>query len=226
MPGFPFQIIFEDYYLLVINKPAGLIVEQDSRFPSVEQFIISDLKKQHPGKHKPFVGIVHRLDRLVSGVLLVAKTKQALISCNKQFEDRSTEKRYQAIISGSPAADGGTLTHWLYKDVKGKKAIIYDHEAKNTLECSLNYEVVQKSREWSLVNILLNTGRFHQIRAQMAHIGCPVAGDITYGSKYYFGEGRIGLHATSLTITHPKSGERMTFEAPLPDYFSEIILSG
>lgn len=226
MSKLPFPILFEDYYLLVINKPANLVVEFDSRHPSVEQFVKAYFQAQHPNKKTPFVGIVHRLDRPVSGVLLIAKTKQAFVECGKQFENRTTEKKYLAQVSGAPPLAAGLLTHWLKKDHAQKRSWIFDQPGKDRVECSLVYKKLASDNKNNFLEIKLLTGRFHQIRAQLSFIGCFISGDAKYGSKEFVGENRIALHAISLSILHPKTNENMLFEAPLPDYFSKAIKLG
>ncbi len=219
MSKLPLQIIFEDYYLLVINKPAGMVVEYDSWHPSVEQSVREYFKSQHPSRKEPFVGIVHRLDRPVSGVLLIAKTKQALVECGKQFENRTTEKKYIAKVEGSPVQPQGILKHWLLKDYKLKRSFVFDQPGKNRQESILEYKVMSNEKNNHLLEIKLHTGRFHQIRAQFAFIGCPIVGDVKYGSKVILGDNKIALHAVSLQMLHPKTGEEMEWKVPLPVYF-------
>ena len=219
MSKLPFPVIFEDYYLLVINKPAGMVVEYDSRHSSVEQYVRDYFQSQHPSRKTPFVGIVHRLDRPVSGVLLIAKTKQALVECGKQFENRTTEKRYIAHIEGKPAESEGILKHWLLKDHKLKRSFVFDQPGKDRQECKLEYKVLSNEKHKNLLEISLLTGRFHQIRAQLAYIGCPIVGDIKYGAKLKIGDNKIALHAASLQILHPKTGVKMEWKVPLPIYF-------
>lgn len=222
----PFPILFEDYYLLAVDKPAGLIVEIDSRFPSVALYVANYFRERHPRSKNPFTGIVHRIDRPVSGVLLIAKTKQALLHCARQFESRDTIKKYTALITGKPNVETGTLQHWLEKDHQHKKAIVRDHPTLKGKECRLTYQVTAYRDGVSRIDIHLLTGRYHQIRAQFAHMGHPILGDTLYGNTHSFRDNTIALHAASLAIQHPKSGENLVIHAPLPAYFNNEIRLG
>lgn len=205
------QVIFEDYYLLVLNKPYGLQTEVDNfGNPSVELWAHQHIQQQHPKKKSVFVGIVHRLDRPVAGIVLIAKTKTALANLNKQFEERSVKKTYEAAVEKKPDKELDTLTHFLKKDVKLKKAIISERPKKDFVKCSLTYhlEKVNKNKS-ALLEIELHTGRYHQIRAQLAFIGCPIVGDVLYGAKTKSDENKIELAATTLSFIHPFSGKEM-----------------
>lgn len=205
------QVIFEDYYVLVINKPYGLQTESDNfGNPSVELWAHQHIQQQHPKKKTVFVGIVHRLDRPVAGIVLIAKTKTALTHLNKQFENRSVKKIYEAIVERKPEKDLDTLTHFLKKDLRLKKAIVSDRPKKDFVKCSLTYHLLSTNKDKSAsLEIELHTGRYHQIRAQLAHTGCVIKGDTLYGAKPQSYPNRIELVATSLSFLHPVSGEQM-----------------
>jgi RluA family pseudouridine synthase len=203
------EVLFEDYYLLVVNKPAGLMVENDSyNHPSVEHWAKNYLQKQHPNSKKIFVGFPHRLDRPVSGAMIIVKKKAALIKLNEQFEKGSVQKKYVALVSSKPNPEQATLHQYLKKDLKNKRAVISEKKKDGYVKCSLSYKLlgVHGKKQFAL-EIELHTGRFHQIRAQLSHIGCLVVGDEKYGSEKKVAENMICLHAEELLFTHPVSGE-------------------
>ncbi|HNR18418.1 MAG TPA: RluA family pseudouridine synthase [Bacteroidia bacterium] len=205
------QVIFEDYYLLVLNKPYGLQTEADNfGNPSLELWAHQHIQQQHPKKKTVFVGIVHRLDRPVAGIVLIAKTKTALANLNKQFEERKVKKTYEAVVEKKPLKELDTLTHFLKKDVKFKKALISERPKKDFVKCSLTYHSQKINKDKSaLLEIELHTGRYHQIRAQLAFIDCPIVGDVLYGAKTKSNENKIELAATALSFTHPFSNKPM-----------------
>jgi len=213
------QIIFEDYYLLVLNKPAGLSTESGThKHPSAEtealMYFTNSLNENSSSKRlkpTPYLRSVHRLDRASSGVLVFAKTKAALTHLMGQFERRETEKTYRTVVEKAPAAETGTLKHFLKKSEDGKRAIIADTQVKGSQPCELSYTVLKMIGKQAELEIRPVTGRFHQIRAQLAHIGCPVVGDVAYGGKP-LKEHEIMLHAERLKIVHPKTEESIVFE--------------
>lgn len=214
------QIIFEDYYLLVINKPAGLSTESGThKHPSAETeallYFTRSLNESSTSsrlKATPYLRSVHRLDRASSGVLVFAKTKAALTHLMGQFERREVEKTYRAMVEKAPASETGTLKHFLKKSEDGRKAIISDTQVKGSQPCELSYTVLKMIGKQAELEIRPVTGRFHQIRAQLAHIGCPVVGDVAYGAKP-LNEHEVKLHAERLKIVHPKTEEEMVLEA-------------
>ena len=169
-------------------------------------------------KETPYLRVAHRLDRASSGVLVFAKTKQVLSALMLQFEQRTVEKIYQAIVEKQPAEPSGHLVNWLLKDGSGRKALISEKQVRDSQHCILDYITLATEGKTALLEVHPKTGRFHQIRAQLAHIGCPIAGDVLYGGKPWQ-EHQIKLHAQRLTFTHPKTGVAMTLEAPVPEGF-------
>lgn len=208
-------ILFEDKYLLAINKPAGLMVEKD-RFghPSVEGMMADYL---HRGNAAAYTGIIHRLDRPVSGVLLIAKKKSALRAVQEQFREGGIRKTYMALVARLPEPPSATLTQFLYKDTLQKKALITGAPGPHIAPVKLDYRTERAGNVTFLLRIVPYTGKYHQIRAQLASIGCPVIGDALYGSEVPFRENAICLHAVSLRFTHPNSGEEMELSADIPD---------
>ncbi len=215
------NIIFEDYYLLAINKPAGLSSERGlGKHPSAETdallYFTQQLQQNSSStrlKTTPFLRLVHRLDRPTSGILLMAKTKTAMTDLMLQFEQREAQKIYHAMTERKPATSEGTLKNWLGKDETGKKSAIREKEGRGIQKAELSYTTLPSKGAGALLEVHPVTGRFHQIRAQLAHIGCPVVGDVLYGAKLWR-EHEIKLHAQRLTFRHPKSGEVMTLECP------------
>jgi 23S rRNA pseudouridine1911/1915/1917 synthase len=205
------RIIAETVQYIVLHKPAGLLVEVSPHFPSVEAWVMDYLQAKDPRK-SPFVGIVHRLDRPVSGVLLVAKKKSYLKAFNEQFRLRSVEKIYRAWVQGKPPVSTATVEHWLLTDPKLKKALVVPNIQKNASSVRLSYTTIVKKADQTLLEIKLHTGKFHQIRAQMAAIGCPIVGDEKYGATLPFRQDAIALEAVKLSVDEPISGERLTFE--------------
>lgn len=212
-------ILFEDNYFLAINKPSGLQSDKDKfRNPSVEREVAEYFRKTFPWKKQLVVGLTHRLDRAVSGVLLIAKTPATVKSLAAQFEARTVGKFYLAILEKCPSAEEGELVHWLKKDALQKRAIVVNPHTKASQECRLRYKILQKKGDKCLAEIELLTGRYHQIRVQLSAIGCPVLGDDKYGGKPIKSDiSMIHLHSNRLVFDHPKTGERLEVSAPLPN---------
>lgn len=211
------SVLYEDNHLLVINKPAGVLVQGDitGDKPLVE------MARDYIGKkyNKPgdvFLGVVHRLDRPVSGVTVFARTSKALERMNALFRDRETKKIYWAIVTSKPSRQEGTLVHWLVKDEKKNKTTAYIRENANGLRSELNFTVIESKRGYYLIEVNPITGRPHQIRVQLASMGCPIAGDVKYGSELNSPDGSIGLHARRLSFIHPVKKEPLVISAELP----------
>lgn len=213
------NVLLEDNYLLAIQKPAGLQSDADRHGnPCAEHQVENYLRKAYPWKKQLIAGLAHRLDRAVSGVLLFGLTPAALKALLAQFEARTVGKFYIAILEKAPPQDEGELVHWLKKDNAAKRSIVVNPQTKQSQECRLRYKVLRSEKEKCLVEIELLTGRYHQIRAQMSAIGCPVAGDEKYGAKSKrpgdsrslgHSDSMIYLHCQRLVFDHPKTGERM-----------------
>lgn len=210
----PAHILFEDPYILVINKPCSLMVEPDRNgHPNLLQQVQKYIRKnQHPGK-EVYAQHVHRLDRPVSGIVLFAKKKSMLKELSEQFAQRTVRKYYQALTISTPLQAEGVLEHWLFKDTKNKKAIIYNEEQAGSDRVSLGYSTTSFTDDFTLWNISLHTGKYHQIRAQLSALGCPILGDVLYGSDFAYAPNAIALHAYALEFVHPFSKEPMRIEA-------------
>lgn len=211
-------VLFEDNHLIAINKPAGLPVQGDSSGDAHLLDLVSDYlsaKYNKPGK--AFVGLIHRLDRPVSGVVLLARTSKALSRMNEQFRNKSTRKLYHALVSETPPQDEATLHHYLGKDSKTHRALTYNQPKAGAKEAILHYKFIGKIGGNNLLEIELETGRFHQIRAQLAKTGLHILGDVKYGADKPLPDRSIGLHAFSLEFAHPVSAEIIKISAPYPN---------
>lgn len=174
------------------------------------------LKIKYNKPNKAFVGLVHRLDRPVSGVLVLAKTSKALARLNEQFKNKTTQKKYWAICKQSLPETNGVLQHYLSKDSKTHRALTYDTEKPNSKKAILIYRLIHEKNNLYLYEIELQTGRFHQIRAQLAKCKAPILGDLKYGAKQPLPDRSIGLHSCSLQLEHPITKDMLSFFAPLP----------
>lgn len=213
------NILFEDNALLVIDKPAGLSTESGlAKHPSAERELSDYLYKKQGGRprHAPYVRAVHRLDRPAGGLLVFAKSKTDLSALMGQFERGEVEKIYRAQTTAAPPAATGKLSHFIKKDESGRKALVFDQAAAGTQPCVLHYQLLETRGSEFLLEIVLETGRFHQIRAQLAHIGCAIAGDVQYGAPQWQ-ENAVKLQACRLAFAHPRRGERLEFALETPE---------
>ena len=214
------EVIHENNDYIVVNKRAGLISEKSLyEACTVEVQVHNHLLKS---KRKPYIGIIHRLDRVTSGVLIFAKKKKVLVEFNALFSSRKVQKTYYAIVKSKPAKNKETLINFLVKNNLEKRADIVESKSKDSTECILSYQVIGKNDFGYLLEIKPKTGRFHQIRAQLAYIGLPIIGDEKYGSGQEYFPLSICLHARELSYQVSGSKEFKTFEAPLPknDFWS------
>lgn len=208
------EVVHENNDYIVVNKTAGLISEKSPYEDcTVENQVLNHLLKN---KRKPYIGVIHRLDRVTSGVLIFAKKKSILVEFNTLFSSRKVQKTYLAIVKKKPPRNKENLINFLIKNNLEKRADIVQSKSKDSLECILSYQVVDKNDFGYLLEIKPKTGRFHQIRAQLANIGLPIIGDEKYGSDQEYFPLSICLHAWKLTYQVSGSKEFKSFEAPLP----------
>ncbi len=210
--------MYEDNHLIAVNKRAGDIVQGDKTGDAplsevVKQFLAEKYNK--PGA--VFLGVVHRLDRPTSGIVLFAKTSKALARLNKMFAERKTEKIYWAVVKNPPPKMEGTLEHFLKRNAKQNKSYAHQQKVPDSKKAILHYKLLKDLNHYYLLEITLETGRHHQIRAQLAAVGCPIKGDLKYGFDRSNADGSIHLHARKLTLVHPVKKVEITMEAPLPD---------
>ncbi len=208
------EVVHENNDYIVVNKMAGLISEKSP----YEDYTVEDQVLNHllKNKRKPYIGIIHRLDRVTSGVLIFAKKKSILVEFNDLFSSRKVQKTYLAIVKSKPPKNKENLINFLVKNNIKKRADIVQSRSKDSLECILSYQVIDKNNFGYLLEIKPKTGRFHQIRAQLANIELPIIGDEKYGSDQEYFPLSICLHAWKLTYQVSGSKEFKTFEATLP----------
>lgn len=211
----PEQILFEDNHLIGINKRAGQLVQGDKTGDAcLADEIKAFLKIKYNKPGNVFCGVIHRLDRPTSGIVLFAKTSKALERMNAQFREKQTDKSYLALVHGI-LSNQESLVHDLKKNEQKNKSFVVD--SGKGKEAKLSYFPVKSFEAYTLIEVTLETGRHHQIRCQMAHIGHPLRGDLKYGAKRSNEDGSICLHAAKLEFFHPISKEKLTIEAPLPN---------
>ncbi len=212
------QVIYEDNHLIIVSKRSGEIVQGDKTGDktlgdAVKQYI----KERYAKPGNVFLGVVHRLDRPVSGLVVFARTSKALSRLNDMFRDGKVHKTYWAITKNAPAVPEATLTNWLTRNEKQNKSYAYDHEVPGSKKAVLHYKVIGRSDNYTLIEVNLMTGRHHQIRCQLAGIGCPIKGDLKYGARRSNPDGSISLLAHSIEFTHPVSKEQIYLTAPMPE---------
>ncbi|MDR3193960.1 MAG: RluA family pseudouridine synthase [Tannerella sp.] len=212
------EIIYEDNHLMAVNKNCHEIVQGDKTgdIPLMDM-LKSCLKEKYDKPGNVFVGLIHRLDRPVTGVVFFAKTSKALYRMNEKFRLGEVKKKYWAIVKHRPPAPEGELVHWIVRDEAKNKSFAYDVETPNAKKAILRYRLAAASEHYYLLEIDLKTGRHHQIRCQLAKIGCPIKGDLKYGSERSNPDGGISLHARSISFIHPVSRQPVTVDAALPE---------
>lgn len=211
------EILFEDNHVLVVNKPAGLLVHGDETGDITLADLAKDYIKQKYNKPgNVFIGVVHRLDRPVSGVVLMAKTSKALTRLNELFRSKKTRKIYWAIVLNKPQQESGTLVHWLVKDSSKNVTKAYAKENSAGARSELNYKLLATQQGKYLLEVNPITGRPHQIRVQLASMRCPIVGDLKYGAPAPLPDKSIALHARQLQFEHPTLKTTITVSAPLP----------
>jgi 23S rRNA pseudouridine1911/1915/1917 synthase len=212
------KIIYEDNHIIAVNKTSSEIVQGDKTGDiPLSETVKQWLKEKYSKPGNVFVGVVHRLDRPVSGLVLFAKTGKALTRLNEMFREGKVKKTYWAIVKNPPPQPEGELVHYLIRNEKQNKSYAYDTEKPDAKKAVLSYQLIARSDHYYLLEIDLKTGRHHQIRCQLAKIGCPVKGDLKYGFDRSNKDGGISLHARKARFIHPVSKEEIEIVAPVPD---------
>jgi 23S rRNA pseudouridine1911/1915/1917 synthase len=212
------QIIYEDKHIIALNKACSEIVQGDKTGDiPLSETVKQWLKEKYNKPGNVFIGVTHRLDRPVSGVVLFAKTSKALSRLNEMFRDGKIKKTYWAIVKNPPEKHEDDLAHYLHRNEKQNKSYAYDSEKPGSKKALLSYRLIARSDHYYLLEINLKTGRHHQIRCQLAHIGCPIKGDLKYGFDRSNPDGGISLHARKINFIHPVSQETLELTAPVPN---------
>ena len=211
------EVVYEDNHVIIVSKESGEIVQGDKTgdiplLETVKQYIKEKYNK--PGN--VFLGLVHRLDRPVAGLVIFAKTSKSLTRLNKMFRDGDIKKTYWAITQNAPKEKEALLEGWLTRNERQNKSYFHDREKPNSKHASLRYKQIGQSTNYTLLEVELLTGRHHQIRCQLSAIGCPIKGDLKYGARRSNPDGSISLLARKITFTHPVSHEVINVEAPIP----------
>ncbi|MBK6275341.1 MAG: RNA pseudouridine synthase [Saprospirales bacterium] len=213
------EILYEDNHIIAVNKRSGDIVQADETGDKpLGDFVKDYIKEKYQKPGEVFLGVVHRIDRPVSGVVLFARTSKSLTRLNALFQTKEIQKTYWCVVKNKPKEDAGTLIHFHLKDSIQRKAKLYDKEVANSKKCVLHYKLLASSDNYHLLEVQLETGRFHQIRAQLAKIGSPIKGDIKYGFDRPNENTRsIHLHARQIEFMHPVKDEKIVIIASVPD---------
>ena len=225
------EVVYEDNHIIIVYKESGEIVQGDKTGDRPLSDIVKDyIKEKYQKPGAVFLGVVHRLDRPVSGLVVFARTSKALTRLNNMFRDGEVHKTYWAIVSkteenrkkteeerGEMDDSSHTLEHWLVRNEKQNKSYAYDHEVPNSKKAILKYRIIGHSDRYTLLEVNLLTGRHHQIRCQLAAMGCPIKGDLKYGAKRSNPDGSISLLSHRVEFIHPVSKERIVVESPLPN---------
>ncbi len=212
------EVIYEDNHLIAVNKTCREIVQGDKTGDQpLSEMLKAWLKKKYAKPGNVFIGVAHRLDRPVSGVVLFAKTSKALARLNTMFRDGKVKKTYWAIVKNRPPKDEDEVVNWLVRNENQNKSFAFDNERPGAKKAILHYRLVAASDRYFLLEIDLKTGRHHQIRCQLAHLGCPIRGDLKYGYPRSNRDGGISLHARSASFVHPVSQLPVQIVAPVPN---------
>ena len=211
-------VVYEDNHIVVVNKTSSEIVQGDKTGDTpLSEMVKQYLKEKYNKPGNVFIGVTHRLDRPVSGLVVFAKTSKALPRLNEMFRNGEVKKTYWAIVKECPKETEGELVHYLVRNEKQNKSYAYDKEVKDSKKAILDYKLIGHSQNYYLLEVHLHTGRHHQIRCQLAKMGCPIKGDLKYGSPRSNPDGSICLHSRKVSFVHPVSKELIELEAPVPE---------
>ena len=212
------KVLYEDNHIIIINKAAGEIVQGDKTGDkSLCDTMKAYIKEKYAKPGNVFIGLPHRLDRPVSGIVVFAKTSKALERLNRMFSEGRVKKIYWALTKGIPVPAEAEIESWILRNEKMNKSFSYPKEVKGSKRAILHYRLAAASQNYNLIEVELKTGRHHQIRCQLSSIGCPIKGDLKYGAQRSNPDGSISLHARYIEFTHPVSKELIAVTAPLPD---------
>ena len=212
------KVIYEDNHIIIVSKESGEIVQGDKTGDQpLSETVKQYLKTKYNKPGNVFVGVVHRLDRPVSGLVTFAKTSKALSRLNEMFRNGDVHKTYWALTRNCPPAESGRLVHWLRRNEQQNKSYASDREVPGSKKAVLDYKVIGRTDNYTLIEVKLLTGRHHQIRCQLAAMGCPIKGDLKYGARRSNPDGSISLLSRKVEFVHPVSKILIQVEAPLPD---------
>lgn len=212
------KVVYEDNHVIIVHKESGEIVQGDKTGDKPLSETVKDYIRDK--YHKPgnvFLGVVHRLDRPVAGLVVFARTSKALSRLNEMFRKGEVHKTYWAITKNAPAEPEGTLVNWIVRNEKQNKSYVYDKEVSNAKRAELKYRVIAHTENYHLIEVNLHTGRHHQIRCQLAHMGCVIKGDLKYGAPRSNPDGSISLLSHEVTFIHPVSKMEIKAESLIPD---------
>ena len=217
-PYYTMQVLYEDNHIIIVYKEAGEIVQGDkSGDEPLSETVRRWIKEKYQKPGNVFLGIVHRLDRPVSGLVIFAKTSKALARLNNMFRNGEVHKTYWAIVTHPPFEPEATLTDWLVRNERQNKSYVYNHQVPTSKKSILHYKIINRSDRYTLLEINLMTGRHHQIRCQLSNMDCPIKGDLKYGAPRSNPDGSISLLSHRVEFVHPVSKENICIESPLPD---------
>lgn len=212
------QVLHEDNHIIVVNKRVGDIVQGDKTGDKPLSDVVKEyIKEKYDKPGDVFLGVVHRLDRPTTGIVVFARTSKALTRLNELFSKRETQKTYWAVVKNQPPKAEDNLVHYLKRNPKNNTSKAHLKEVPESKKASLDYKIIAKLTNYFALEINLHTGRHHQIRSQLSFIGCPIKGDLKYGFDRSNPDGGIHLHARKLTFVHPVSKENLEIIAPVPD---------
>ena len=212
------EVLYEDNHIIIVNKRAGDIVQGDKTGDQPLSEVVKEyIKEKYNKPGNVYLGVVHRLDRPTTGIVMFAKTSKALPRLNKLFSQKDAKKTYLALVKNEPPKTQDTLLHWLKKNPKNNKSFAHINEVDDSKKAILHYKILKKLKTYYLLEIELETGRHHQIRSQLSSIGCPIKGDLKYGFDRSNADASISLHARQLQFIHPVSKENINVIAPLPN---------
>lgn len=212
------QVLYEDNHVIIVSKRSGEIVQGDKTGdPTLSDDVKQYIKERYAKPGAVFLGVTHRLDRPVWGLVVFARTSKALSRLNDMFRNGEVHKTYWAVVQNRPEHNEATLEHWLTRNERQNKSYAYDHEVPGAKKAVLKYRVIGHSERYWLLEINLMTGRHHQIRCQLAAMGCPIRGDLKYGARRSNPDGSISLLARRVEFVHPVSKQLISVESPLPN---------